>query len=161
MALLKITELTLQKFGRESVDKMKSNARKYKASGNMEQGFRYQTDPLGMKIFAVDYVQYFEQGRGATKSQEASVPTLRERILEWIKVKPVAVWDGYTKESMAYVIARKIHRQGVSWHKKSERKIYSDVINRESITLLLKTLAKFQSAQATSEIERITKDITK
>lgn len=157
MALLKITEEVLRKYGENAVSQMKKNAAPYKASGRMERGFRYQIDPFGMRIYGVDYLQWYEQGRGKTKTSAAGTPTLKETIQEWIKIKPVPIWEGYTIESMAFVIARKIHKQGVSWHKKSVRNIYSNVITKDSINKLRETLAKFQAIEVTSQINRLAK----
>lgn len=159
MALLKITEQILRKFGADAVAQMKKNAAPYKASGRMERGFRYQIDPFGMRIYGVEYVQWYEQGRGKTKTKTAGIPTLKQSIEEWIKVKPISIWEGFTLQSMAFVIARKIHRQGVSWHKKSERTIYSNVITKDSVGKLRDELAKYQAIEISSQINRIAKEI--
>jgi hypothetical protein len=156
MPILPLTRKLLKDFGNNAVNKMKQNANKYKASGTMANSFKYEILTDEFVIWGVDYVKYFEDGRGATKNKAKSTPTLQERILQWIKVKPIPIWEGYTQESMAYVIARKIHKEGVSWYRsKKKRTIYSNVINATTLTRLYKQIGQTEQVSITSDVTKV------
>lgn len=160
MALLPVTEIVLRQFGEQAVKQMKANASKYKATGTMERSFRYELRDDGMAILGVDYVTWFEQGRGRTKNTASSTPTLKDAILTWLKAKPVPQWRDaqgkfISRQTQAFLIARRIHKMGVSWHNQTPRTIYSNVLTKESITKLRKDLTKKQGISVTSDIMRV------
>lgn len=76
------------------------------------------------KIFAPDYIWTLEHGRGPTKNNTPSTPTLREAILEWIKIRGIVPKikaknprkNSYSveklQESLSWAIATKIHNEG-------------------------------------------------
>jgi len=62
----------------------------------------------------LDYWEWVDQGRPATKSNTKGSPTLQQSLEEWIRMKGIQVRtspnQNYQKavKSLAYVIARKI-----------------------------------------------------
>lgn len=164
MPLLPATRKLLDEFSKNAVNKMKQNARKYKASGKMEQGFESQNTEFGVVIWGVDYVEWAEEGRGKTKTLSASQPTLAERLVEWLKVKKIPLWKDargrfIPRSTQAYVIARKIHRDGVSWYGKTPRVIYSDIINEKTLDAFAKKVSTTQEVSIGSDITSIFESI--
>ena len=66
-----------------------------------------------------DYWKWIDEGRPPTHTLTASEPPLREKILEWIKVKHIMPREYNDKlpiekqlENMSYAITKKIHKEG-------------------------------------------------
>lgn len=164
MPLLPATRKLLDEFSKNAVDKMKQNSRKYKASGEMERGFETKNTEFGVVIWGVEYVEWIEQGRGATKTSTPSQPTLAERLVDWLKVKKIPLWRTakgrfIPRSTQAYVIARKIHRDGVSWYGKTPRVIYSDIINDRTLDAFAEKVSKSQEVSIGSDITNIFESI--
>ena len=160
MPLLPATRKLLDEFSKNAVTQMQNNARKYKASGEMERGFEAINNEFGVVIWGVEYVEWIEQGRGATKTTSASQPTLAERLVEWLKLKKIPLWRNASgrfipRSTQAYVIARKIHRDGVSWYGKTPRVVYSDIINERTLEKLASEVEKVQEVSIGSDITDI------
>lgn len=160
MPLLPATRKLLDEFSKNAVTQMQNNARKYRASGAMERGFEAQNTEFGVIIWGVDYVEWIEQGRGPTNTSSPSQPTLAEKLIEWLKVKKIPLWRTakgrfIPRSTQAWVIARKIHRDGVSWYGKSPRVVYSDIINERTLEKLGQDLEKVQEVSIGSDITDI------
>lgn len=90
------------------------------ASGKLYNSIQSQVTVNGMtydvELVMEEYWKWIENGRPPTTSTTPSNPPLREKILEWIRVKPVLPKpiDGKlpTEEQLAFLITRKIHREG-------------------------------------------------
>ena len=90
------------------------------ASGKLYNSIHSQVTVNNMtydvELMMEEYWKWLENGRPPTHTSTPSNPPLRERILEWIRVKPVLPRpiDGKlpTEEELAYLITRKIHREG-------------------------------------------------
>ena len=164
MPLLPQTRKLLDKFSSDAVNKMKQNSRKYKASGEMERGFEAKNTEYGVVIWGVEYVEWIEQGRGATDTTTPSQPTLAERLVDWLKVKKIPLWKDargrfIPRSTQAYVIARKIHRDGVSWYGKTPRVVYSDIINDRTLDAFANEVSKTQEISIGSDITNIFESI--
>jgi hypothetical protein len=87
-----------------------------KASGNWETELEYNVDVSDNRInITIDGAPYTEQlirGRGKTRTSTPSNPTLRQAIRQWIDDKGLNPTD-ITKDSLAFLISRKIHREGI------------------------------------------------
>ena len=83
------------------------------ATGNLDSSFVVViSKPQEVNIEAADYARYAISGRGPTPpGTPPSSPTLREALKPWIRIK---IGAGSERElnSIAYLIARKIHREG-------------------------------------------------
>lgn len=65
-----------------------------------------------------NYIMTLEHGRGPTKrGAKKGNPTLRESILAWIKQRNIQP-EGISQKSLAYLISRKIHREGTELYRK-------------------------------------------
>lgn len=159
MALLDNTRKILNNFGKKSVAQMKKNANRYKATGRMADSFRHEMSKKGMTIYGVDYTLYHEEGRGPTQAGGSGVP-LRVRLIEWLKVKNIPLWRDekgrfISRATMAFVIARKIHRDGVSWYGKKERDIYSSVLTPEKVGAVITQMEDELEAQIITDVMKL------
>lgn len=114
------------------------------ASGDLEQsvdGYIYES---GFVIKANDYVYYLEFGRRPTRggaSGGIGGMTLQKRIRKWIDDKNITPREkNMTKDSLAFLITRKIHKEGTTiWRhfKGKPSGLISDVFNTEWVDSLL------------------------
>lgn len=88
--------------------------KKTNASSTLSKSLKFvtevnQTSVIGT-LYAEDYWVFVNDGRGASKG--GSKPgKLKDKIEEWIKQKSIVVNDISTS-SLAFLIARKIHKKG-------------------------------------------------
>lgn len=104
-------------------------------TGKMSQSLGYRIDDDGLTIFSSEkYFTVLETGRGPTKEgSTAGSPTLRETILQWINNKGITPTD-ISKESLSYLIARKIHEEGSLLYRQGGNSgVISDFINQQKI----------------------------
>lgn len=83
----------------------------YKLLNSVETVVRRNDDEFVVTINLEDYWIYVENGRGPGK-----FPPI-DKILEWVRIKPVIPYSDSrgrlpTEESLAFLIARKISREG-------------------------------------------------
>lgn len=111
------TEAVLKEFASALVDSMVSKG--VSRSSNLAQSTETKTtiDPLKttFEILMNEYWYYIDQGRG--KTLQGSRPgVVRDLIKEWIRSKNIQAEerDGRkpTQEQLAFLITRKIHREG-------------------------------------------------
>ena len=77
---------------------------------------------------------------------------MRESIEQWIEDKRITPSDGISVKSLAFLIARKIHREG--WRPKNRfpNGVISSVINQNEIDKLLISLSKVAKTNIRTEI---------
>ena len=112
----------LEQYGEAIAEQYKQNLTDSgrNASGKLYNSIRSQVTvnntTYDVELNLEEYWKWIENGRPPTQSSTPSNPPLRERILEWIRIKPVLPTpiDGKlpTEEQLAYLITRKIHREG-------------------------------------------------
>lgn len=92
-----------------------------RATGNLITSVNTKVNVDGnefeIELQLADYWYYVEEGRNPTTATTPSIPNLREKILEWIKVKPILPHPDKngklpTDEQLAFLISRKIHNEG-------------------------------------------------
>lgn len=119
----RIKTARISNFGKSTVD----------ASGELYRSIRSELTDTGFVIYAKEYAYYLEYGRGPTRNSGDG--TLRDRILQWIKDKGITPREGTDEKaykSLAYVITRKIHREGTTIYKQyggGKSGLFSAVIN--------------------------------
>lgn len=118
-------QAALEEYGNVIAEQYKSNlkANGHKATGNLINSITSHITVNGyeyaIELNLADYWYYVENGRGPTQTTAPSQPTLREKILEWIKVKKIPTTGMNPKlpeekklEQLAFLITRKIHTEG-------------------------------------------------
>lgn len=126
------TELQLQAIGESIVTELKDAIKnkpvtKYgavNASGKLYDSIRYEVVNNGetLLIYAEDYIYYLVNGR-----KPGEMPP-KDKIREWIDVKGLQP-EGISKDSLAYLIARKIANEGTEIYKQGGSTLLSDIIN--------------------------------
>ena len=110
-----------------------------RASGQWANSLEVKQSGLGVKLFGLKYSEQLEYGRRTTKSSTAGQPTLREAIEKWIVDKGLAsrIQGKISISSLAFLIARKIHREG--WKRKDFGgvELISQVVTAERIQKIL------------------------
>lgn len=155
---IKWTHLTavLENFAQYFQNKLQENMMRNgsNASGNLVNSFKTEVkvgeESYEVGIYLADYWYYVNNGRGPTRG--GGNGTLLQKIKEWIKVKKIVPHVGTIKtgkqagkkylptiEQLAYLITRKIHREGYKGtHFFDNAKADSIAYFQESIDLAIK-----------------------
>lgn len=112
----------LQRYGQAFVNQYKANLELSgrRASGKLLESINTTVtignNNIQLILNMADYAKWIEEGRPATSG--GGDGSLYDKILEWIKVKPVLPRERNgklpTEKQLAYLITRKIHREGYS-----------------------------------------------
>jgi hypothetical protein len=84
------------------------------ASGRLANSVRFEVSDKGLFVYAANYIYQAEYGRAPTVN--GGNGEVRMRIRRWIDDKGITPTRG-TKDSLAYAIARKIHKEGTLAYK--------------------------------------------
>lgn len=82
------------------------------ASGSLIRSLRFEIVNNGLIVYGNDYIYYLIYGRKPTVSGGSGV--LKDSIRNWIDAKGITPDDGMSKDTLAFLITRKIHRMGNS-----------------------------------------------
>lgn len=97
------------------------------ASGRMSRETKHEVKQtataIEMVVDTVSYFRYADEGRGPTR--KVGTGEVKKNIRKWIDQKGISP-KGLTKDELAFLIARKIHKEGY------EGKFYvSDVVSEQ------------------------------
>jgi hypothetical protein len=128
-------DLILNKIGERVTEELRNNIRNKKvtrygavnASGSLAKSVRYEVVGGSLRVFAWDYIYNLEYGRGPTKKNGDG--ELKRAIIKWIEVKNITPRDNISKDSLAFLIARKIHEQGTEIYKQGGTDLVSSIFN--------------------------------
>lgn len=124
------------------------------ASGELIRSIRYEVKEGELLIYAKQYIGALQYGRKPTQNGNQGGPTLRDRIRMWLDQKGIEP-DGITKDSLSYLIARKIHKEGTSIYRKTNGAssgLLDDVINEVLVQNLENALIFAYVTEIRSEI---------
>ncbi|HSW67678.1 MAG TPA: hypothetical protein VLH16_03775 [Bacteroidales bacterium] len=88
------------------------DAKGMRASGEFADSLEVEATEHGAKLWGAGHTVQLEHGRGKTQTSTPSNPTLREKIDKWVDDKNIQASDGISKDSLVFLITRKIHREG-------------------------------------------------
>ena len=94
------------------------------ASGRLKDSVRQEVSNNVLRIYALDYIFYVENGRKAGKRP----PTAP--IEQWITDKGL-ILEGISKKSLAYLIARKIGEEGTTAYKQGGTDLAEGILTDE------------------------------
>lgn len=119
-----------------------------KASGQFAEGLEAVYEHNKGTIRGYTYLA----GRGTTKKKgKAGEPSLREQIFRWLKTKGIRPREAkMSLRSLAYVIARSIHKKGTDRSKWF--KIYEEVITAERINSIIDKIGRLNVNRIITEI---------
>ena len=111
-----------------------------KASGRFGESLENEVTTLpysvNAKMTGLNYGYFMQNGREPTKGGGGGV-TLKEMIRQWIDDKGIVPKDNISLDSLAFLIARKIHRDGIKVPNKfNPGGVFSDVFTKKSIAEL-------------------------
>lgn len=152
----------LNKFGENLVNDIKFAIRNKNltgngpsvASGDLVNSVRYEVKENELSIYALQYIGALQYGRKPTVNPIAGNPTLKERIRVWLDQKGIEP-DGISKDSLAFLIARKIHREGTSIYQRTQGQssgLLDDVLNDQLIERIQSELVFSFIVEIRSEI---------
>jgi hypothetical protein len=84
-----------------------------KWAASLEGNTTQENNTIKTVILGEQYTGALVGGRTATKKSGGGQFSLRESIAIWIRQKGIEPRDGISKDSLAFLIARKIHRDGI------------------------------------------------
>lgn len=155
----------LQAWGRGRVERLKALHREagQRTTGRTERQFDSDVvTPEGkviLKVYGAPWIEYLERGRGATRGGSGSGETLYERMKQWVRDKGLVsnLTKDYEKNSVAWLITRKIHQEGTLMHRTGRN--FSGASNpvsrafpNEEIDKLLSEIGATYETEITSEI---------
>ena len=119
-----------------------------KASGEFAKGLEAVYEPNKGTIRGYVYLA----GRGKTKKKgKPGEPTLVKRIEDWLKTKGIRPIEKKMKlSSLAFLIARKIHKQGTDRSKWFN--IYEEVITASRINQIIERISEVNVNRIVTEI---------
>lgn len=137
------TDTIVNSFAQNVIEGIKNNIRNKRvtkfgameASGTMADSLGYKWDGKTLVIYSTEkYFTVLEDGRKPGKAPYDKSKTYDQQpIYKWIENKPVPLQD-ITKKSLAYLIARKIGKEGsLLWQKGGKSGVISDFINDQYI----------------------------
>lgn len=141
---MRATDIVVKRFAEKLIADIQNAIRTKKvtkygainATGKMADSLGYSWDGSNLKVFSSEkYFTVLETGRKPTTGGGGGGggETLRDQIEQWIIDKPVILRD-ITRESLAYLIARKIHREGSLLYRQGGKSgIISDFVNDKYI----------------------------
>lgn len=110
-------EPALNELGRQIVLSMQETlqAKNINATGNLSRNIKYQVigagDDLQLQITFPEYGDYIDSGRGGAK-RGGPQQSWAEKIIPWARAKGISPRQGISMKSFAFLIARKINREG-------------------------------------------------
>ena len=126
-----------------------------RASSQFERELEVEVDGLTARLTGVHYTEYLVDGRGPGKQPPIQV------IEEWIVDKGIAnqIEGEITVSSLAYLIARKIGREGTEYFKQGGTDLIDSVITPERIQQIIDKVSVFYIADFTSRFVDLFKEL--
>ena len=104
------------------------------ASGKLAKSIRYEVKPNNLKVYALNYFYYVENGRKGGKRPPRSV------IRQWIIDKGIKPQGKISIDSLAFLIQRKIGESGTTAFQQGT-KLLEDVATKERIDMVRQQIA--------------------
>lgn len=116
------------------------NQKGLKASGAFENGLTVSNTETSVVLTAPQHFGAMIYGR--KKTTGSGDGSLKKVILKWINDKGIKPYDKITNESLSFLIARKIHKEGIIVPNKfNDGKLYSDTFTQEKFDELYKLIS--------------------
>lgn len=125
-----------------------------RASGNFERSIRSETTETSTQISGAMYIGAAVYGRKPTSASGPGV--LRGLIRQWIDDKGIVPYDNISKDSLAFLITRHIHKFGIKIPNQygNDGRLLQDTFTPQSITELQKEISRFYVTNIVSDIQK-------
>lgn len=127
-----------------------------KASGKWTKSVEASSTPLTGSVWAEDYTEYLADGRGPTKNAGSGEPLI-EKIKRWIVDKGIRA--DIPLNSLAYLITRKIHKEGTKYYKQGGTDLLSAVITPKRVQSIIDKIGVNAIKELTLNISRTIKNV--
>lgn len=129
-----------------------------RVTGNWLKGLTVESGRNEGTLFSYRYLA----GRGRTRNPNDGSPTLVQRLTQWIKDRGIKPREENMKiSSLAYVMARKIHREGTK--KSNHLQVFEEVLTPERIQTIIDRVTTFNVdsfvRNATIEFEKLSNNV--
>jgi hypothetical protein len=121
------------------------------ASGNFNRSLQYYQSDKELIIYGAPYAGAIEFGRGPSSGKGDG--SLRGIIRKWIDVKGITPTGKISKDSLAFLITRKIHEEGTKLYRKDGKKNPSKVIDGIRTDGRIEELAKKLALNVITEVK--------
>jgi hypothetical protein len=128
-------------------------ARINQASGRTARRIYSVVDQVSGTLYGPDYIGALEDGRGPTRTNTPSNPTLQEAIEEWLQYAAISPRPGQTRRDLSYAIANSIHAKGTRLFQQGGKSgVLSETITERSFDELIEQLADIHSVTVSTEV---------
>ena len=151
-----MNEILVQEFESIKKDLIEAYDKKgMRASGNFASSLEVVNSTFGVKLLGDAYAQQLETGR-----KNGKFPPINS-ILQWIEDKGIAnkLNSEITKNQLAFLIARKIAREGWKREGFGGVELISEVITEQRIQSIIDKVGEKITLQYTTEIINLVKSI--
>lgn len=124
------------------------------ASGRTARRIYRVVDQISGTLYGPDYIAALEDGRGPTKTNTPSNPTLQEAIEEWLQFAGIPTPQGFKDQrSFSFAIAASIHAKGTRLFQQGGRSgVLSETITERSFDELINQLADIHSVTVFTDV---------
>ena len=123
------------------------------ASGRTARAIHHVEDQVSGILYGPMHIEALEDGRGPTKVNTPSNPTLQEAIEEWLQFAGISPPAGKTRRDLSYAIAASIHAKGTRLFQQGGKSgVLSQTITERSFDELLNDLADIHTLQISTEV---------
>lgn len=119
------------------------------ASGRLAESITYVVNGSKLSILGNDYIYYLEHGRRAGKRPPKDV------IRKWIDDKGIVPRDNISKDSLAFLIARKMGQEGSTIYRAGGSDLVSGIFNDQFVGSLQAEFMNLLTAEVESEILKL------
>ena len=130
------------------------DADKMRASGLFAKSLRVEVlEQAGLikgTLYGANHSLFVDKGR--SKTTGGGNGQLKVLIRKWIDDKGITPKDNISKDSLAYLITRKIHREGWKPKNKYPNGVISSVINDKAIKELIQALGSSVKVQVKTDV---------
>lgn len=124
-----------------------------RASGQFEKDLQNKTTGLTGLLVGSHYTEQLVNGRPPGKYPPIDI------IREWVEKKPIQIiGERISVSSLAFLIARKIAREGTEIYKKGGSDLISSVITPERVQSIIDKVTRFNVQQFSTEVSNIFKE---
>lgn len=142
------------------------DAKGMRASGDFANSLKVEvtSDQSGSTaiLHGNSYAEQLDSGREPTKNGNTGGPTVYEQILEWIVDKGIQpIENDISISSLAFLITRKIHRDGWKREKHGGVDLISGVITPQRVQQIIEKVTVVNITDITSKITSLYKEFEK
>lgn len=124
-----------------------------KASGDWIDSLEVEVSGLSAKILGNSYTEQLVNGRPPGKFPPISM------IEKWIRDKNISPTDNISVSSLAFLIARKISKEGTDYFKQGGTDLIEAVITPKRIQRIIDNVSEFYISSFTTQITNVFKEM--